>query len=219
MKKGILSILSICFVLSLSAQKTKVNEKRENIGDGVNNALVVTIYSADVDDAVKEWKKKMKKAKAKISGKNEIFADNADLPYISDNLIDVYAKFDQKDEDVYMVVAYDLGGAFLNSSEHKTQYKAAEKMIYDFAVEISKLCIGDNLGDAEKELKTMNKDLDRLKSDNEGLHKDIQRYEEQIEKAKKEVEDNVKDQENKVKEIEEQQKTVSEIEEKLKKVD
>ena len=219
MKKLTLSILSICFALSISAQKTKVDEKRENIGDGVNNALVVTIYSADIDDAAKEWKKKMKKAKAKISGKNEIFADNADLPYISDNLIDVYAKFDQKGEDVYMIVAYDLGGAFLNSSDHKTQYKAAEKMIYDFAVEISKLCIGNNLEDAEKELKNMNKDLDRLKSDNEGLHKDIQRYEEQIEKAKKEVEDNVKDQENKVKEIEEQQKIVSEIEEKLKKVD
>ncbi len=219
MKKGILSILSICFVLSLSAQKTKVEEKRENLGDGVNNALVVAIYSAHVDDAEKEWKKKMKKAKAKVSGKNEIFADNAELPYISDNPIDVYARFEQRKDDVYMVVAYDLGGAFLNSSDHKTQFKAAEKMIYDFAVEISKLCIGDNLDDAEKELKNMNKDLDRLKSDNEGLHKDIQRYEEQIEKAKKEVEDNVKDQENKVKEIEEQQKSVSEIEEKLKKVD
>jgi len=219
MKKIILSILSVCFVLSLSAQKTKVEEKRENIGDGVNNALVVTIYSADVDNAEKEWKKKMKKAKAKISGRNEIFADNADLPYISDNLIDVYARFEQKKEDVFMVVAYDLGGAFLNSSDHKTQYKAAEKMIYDFAVELSKLCIEEDLEDAEKELKGMNKDLERLKSENEGLHKDIKRYEEQIEKAKKEVEDNVKDQEDKVKEIEEQQKTVSAIEEKLKKVD
>jgi hypothetical protein len=219
MKKGVLSILSLCFVLSLSAQKTKVEEKRENIGDGVNNSLVVTIYSANVDDAAKEWKKKMKSGKAKISGKKEIFADNAELPYISDNPIDVYARFEQKKDDVYMVVAYNLGGAFLNSSDHKTQYKAAEKMIYDFAVELSKMCIEDDLGDAEKGLKTMNKDLERLKSDNEGLHKDIQRYEEQIEKAKTEVEDNVKEQEEKVKEIEGQQKFVTEIQEKLKKVD
>jgi flagellar biosynthesis GTPase FlhF len=219
MKKLILSILSICFVLSLSAQKTKVEEKRENIGDGVNNALVVTIYSADLGNVEKEWKKKMKSSKAKVSGKKEIFADNAELPYISDNPIDVYARIEQKQGNVFMVVAYDLGGAYLNSSAHKTQYKAAEKMIYDFAVELSKLCIGEDLEDAEKVLKNKNKELERLQSENEGLHKDIERYEEQIAKAKKEVEDNVKDQENKVKEIEEQQKSVSGIEEQLKKVD
>jgi HD superfamily phosphohydrolase len=219
MQKCIIIFIAPSISLQLKAQKTKVEEKRENIGGGVNNALVVTIFSADVSEAEKEWKKMMKSAKAKVSGRKEIFADDANLPYISDNTIDVYAVFDQKKDDVYMVVAFDLGGSFLNSSEHKIQYKAAEKMIYDFAVDIAKQCIENNLKDEEKNLKSMEKDLSRLQSDNESLHKDIQRYEEQIEKAKKEIEENVKEQEKKVTDIETQQKLVKAIEEKLKKVD
>ncbi len=219
MQKWIIILIAVCLSTQLNAQKTKVEEKRENLGGGVNNALVVTIFSADVKEAEKEWKKMMKSAKAKVSGRKEMFADDAELPYISDNTVDVYAIFDQKKDDVYMVVAFDLGGSFLNSSEHKTEYKAAEKMIYDFAVGIAKQCIEDNLKDEEKNLKSIEKDLDRLKSDNESLHKDIQRYEEQIEKAKTEIEENVKEQEKKVEEIEKQQKLVKEIQEKLKKVD
>ena len=157
MQKWIIIFIALSLSLQLKAQKTKVEEKRENIGGGVNNALVVTIFSADVSEAEKEWKKMMKSAKAKVSGRKEIFADDANLPYISDNTIDVYAVFDQKKDDVYMVVAFDLGGSFLNSSDHKTQYKAAEKMIYDFAVDIAKQCIENNLKDEEKNLKLMEK--------------------------------------------------------------
>ncbi len=219
MKQIILILLSLLITTFIFAQKIIVKEKQEKIGEGVNNTLVVTIYSADINVAVKEWKSKMKFTKAKVSGKKEIFADNASLPSISSNSIDIYAKFSEKGEDLYMVVGFDLGGAYLNSSEHKNGYKSAEKMIYDFAVDISKKSIEKEINTAEKDLKTMDKNLKGLVSDNENLHKDIEQYNQRIVKAEKDIEENIENQKKKTSEIEIQQKLIDTLKKKLAKVD
>src|SRR5437868_3143769 len=102
----------------------KVTESNEKIGNGKNNALVVSIYDATPDEIGKEWKSKMKDYKAKVSMGDEILADNAVIKEINgNNTIDVYARIEKvKEGETKLIVAFDLGGAFLNSSEHKEKF-------------------------------------------------------------------------------------------------
>jgi hypothetical protein len=137
MKK--ITILSIATLLSISvfAQKINVTESKENIGGGNNNALSVTLFNVDPSDAEKAFKSFMKTYDGKNSSKDGgIFIDNALIKDMSSNTVDIYgkAKGSKGDKQITFLVAFDLGGAFLNSSDHKSQYNVAEKLVHEFAV-------------------------------------------------------------------------------------
>src|SRR5574337_1525026 len=80
MKKYFLLFLLPLISVSAYADKLKikVDEKNENIAGGSHNCLVVTIYDAKSDDIEKQWRSKMKDYNAKVSGKDEIFADRSE---------------------------------------------------------------------------------------------------------------------------------------------
>ena len=206
MKKLVLLIIVLYVSSSLYSQtEIKVNETNESIGNGSHNALTVRIYEASTKDVEKAWAKLVKSYKAKVSSKNEIFADNAAVKTISENTVDIYAVVkDKKEVYVEMVVAFDLGGAFLSSSNHPNKFKEAKKIVYDFAVETSKEAIRGQLKAAGKVLKKVEKEHADLIKYNENLHKDIEDYKEKIKEAEKNIEENIKNQETKTKEVEAQ---------------
>lgn len=219
MKKILLLVAVILFTVTSFAQKTKVSESVEKISDGKYNCLVVTILEAKTDDVAKAWKDKMKDAGAKVSGKSEMFADDASLTSISANTIDIYSITEEKDGNVRFIVAFNLGGAYLNSKEHASGYKAAEKMIYDFAVAQAKDAVNNQL-EAQKTLigKTEKEIGDRTK-DNEKLAKDIEDYKKRIEDAEKTIESNKSTIESSNKTLEEQNSALKELEKKMNAVD
>lgn len=220
--QNILSMKKIFFVVFLfafchyaKAQEIKVKEDKESIAEGKNPVLTVVIYEADESSVEKAWKSLMKDYGAKVSMKSEIFADNATITDISANTVDVYAYTKKEDDGVKLVVAFDLGGAFVSSSTHSTEYKAAEKIIEKFAIDVSKEAVQDKLDDEKDKQKELESDLADLKKKNEKLHKDIEEYNQKIKDAEEDIITNEKDQEAKTKEIEEQTKVVEAAQKKL----
>ncbi|GAB4297424.1 MAG: hypothetical protein Kow0068_21650 [Marinilabiliales bacterium] len=216
-------IFIICFTLIgfyLNAQKEiKVKETNTNIGGATNNALLVTIFEASEDMVKDAWKKQLKGYKAKVSDKKEIFADDALIKDISDNTIDIYSKTEtDKDGNVLLYVAFDLGGAYISSSSHADKYKTAEKILREFALNISKEAVNEQIKNAEKELKKMEGELNQLVKEKEDLENKISGWEKDIENAKKAISDNEKKQEEQTKIIEEQKAELNLIMEKLKQI-
>ncbi len=223
MKRIFTLALAISIGTALFAQKIKVKESKESIGGASNNALVVTLYGVSPSDAEESFRSFMKQYDGKRSSKDGgIFIDNASIKEISgNNTIDIYgvAQGKKGDAEITFVVAFDLGGAFLNSSEHKDQYKIAEKIVKEFAVKATKEAIEAELKTAQKAQEKLEEDQKSLEKDKKGLEKDIEDYKAKITKAEQDIVKNKSDQDKKKSEIEAQKKVVSTINDKLKAVE
>ncbi len=218
LKKVFFCLIFMFCVSLVFAQKITVKERNEKIAGGSNNALTVVISGASEKMIEKAWEDVMKGYGAKVSSKGEVFADNATIASLSPNTVDVYAKTESEGENYKFIVAFDLGGAYLSSSLHSSKYKDAEKIVYDFAVDVTKKAIEEQLREAEKEQSKLEKKLDNLVGDNEKLHKDIEKYKNSITQAENDIETNLKDQEDTKATLESQKKAVEAIQEKLKNV-
>jgi len=202
-----------CFVFG---QKIKVDESTDKFAGKSCDVLTVLVYEVEADQVEKEWKSLMRDYKAKNStSKGEIFSDNATITEMSANTVDVYAKTEKKDNAVKLIVGFDLGGAFVNSSSHSAQYKVGEKIMNDFAVKITKEAIEDKLKTAKREQEKRKDKLDDLVKKNADLKKDIENYKSKISQAEKDIETNVKNQEDATKDLEAQKKVVETISGKL----
>lgn len=223
MKRIFTLALAVTMGTALFAQKIKVKESKETIGGGSNNALVVTLYGVSPSDAEESFRSFMKQYDGKRSSKDGgIFIDNASIKEISgNNTIDIYgiAQGKKGDTEITFVVAFDLGGAFLNSGEHKDQYKIAEKIVKEFAVKATKEAIEAELKTAQKAQEKLEDDQKSLEKDKKGLEKDIEDYKSKITKAEQDIVKNKSDQDKKKSEIEAQKKVVSTINDKLKAVE
>jgi hypothetical protein len=215
MKKHLLFFLLPLLALSLHAQKIKidVNEKTEKIGDGSHNCLVVTIYDATKEDIEKEWRSKMRDYNAKVSTKDDIFADNALIKTISDNTCDVYAHVEKgsADNEMKLTVGFLLGETWLSSSSNPAQYKAAEAIVKDFAKKMTQDAIGDKVKEQQKILDKMLDEKKDLEKKNKNLNDDIADYQKKIETAKSDIKTNEDEQSKKKGEIEVQQKAVDAV--------
>jgi len=223
MRNCILIMLSfLAFGLVCSAQKINVMSTKQKFAGETREAMEVLIYQASENDVKKEWKSLLKGYKCdKVSMKKEILGDNATIGTISSNTIDVYASLEEKGTaQVRLVVAFDLGGAFL--SETNSGYKSAKAMLYNFALKLTKMGIEAELKEEEKLLEKKEKELEQLVKDNDRLHQDIDRNNKlieetknNIEKAKQDIETNKNDQITSKKAIENQKKSVARVSEKL----
>lgn len=222
MKKILTLAIAVAAAISANAQKIKVKESSENIGGGSHNALTVTLYEINPSDAEDAFRSYMKKYDGKRSSKDgAIFVDHALVKDISNNTIDIYGKAQGKkgDPEITFVIAFDLGGAFLNSSDHKDQYKVAEKIVKDFAVSATKDAISDKLKAAQKIESNLEDDQKSLEKENKRLNSDIDDYKNKISKAEQDIATNKTNQDKKKTDIEAQKKIVDDIDKKLKSVE
>ena len=112
-----------------------------------------------------------------------------------------------------------MGGAFLNSGDHKAQYDIAEKIVKDFAVQATKDAIESKLKEAQKIQSNLEDDQKSLEKDNKNLNGDIEDYKKKIKKAEDDIVKNKADQDKKKGEIEAQKKVVGDIDKQLKSVE
>ena len=204
-------IIFALFVLSSSsifAQKMKVVEDKADMAGARQNVVAVVIPEVERKSVEKEWCKLMKGYDAKISNKKEIFANNALIKTISDKPIDVYALVEETKEGIKLSVAINLGGAFLNSKVHASQYDAVVKIMDNFAKETLISVLDDKISDETKKLKSANNKQDDLVKSKDKLKSNIEKWKDNIKDAEQKIKDNDKDQETAKKEIEEQQKVV-----------
>jgi hypothetical protein len=215
MKKHLLLFVLPLLALHLNAQKIKisVDEKNYSIGGSSHNCLVVTIYDASKDDIEKEWKSKMKGYDAKVSTKDDIFADNALIKSISENTCDVYARAEKgsNDNETKFIVGFLLGETWLTSSSNSAAYKAAEQIVKDFAKKMTQNAIDDKVKAQVKILDKLNDEQADLTKKNKNLKDDIADYQEKIKKAEADIKTNEDDAAKKKAEIEVQQKAVDAV--------
>jgi predicted RNase H-like nuclease (RuvC/YqgF family) len=209
----------IAFVLfsslySIAQNKIQVTESNESFSTGKQNALVVTIFETNKDDVEKGVKKLLKDWNGSVKSKSEIFGDDCQIKKIGKNTFDVYATVNQDGNNVKVAFGIDLGGAYLNSGEHKEQFGIMKDLIHEFAVEQTKEAIGAVVKAEEKKLKDLEKEKDSFDGNVSSLKKDIEDYKSKIEKAEKDIKENEKKSEDKNKEIGEQKKVVEDLKKK-----
>lgn len=201
------------------AQEVKIREGSESFSSGSHNSFNFTVFVSDVNKVQKEWKSKMKDfgyGDSKDKG-NEYVFDNVKFKDLSNNPMDVYAKFeeDKGDKSVKMYVAYDMGGDYVSSGGHGKEADYMKKMMKEFAVKTSKDFVEDQWKDENKKLEKLQDKQKDLEKDNKDLDNDIKNYEDKIKKAKENIEKNKKDIETKKTEIETQKKVTDEVKKKL----
>ena len=215
MKKQILTIAIAVSSLQFFAQDVKVRESNESFSNGGHNALSVTLFVTDVNMVEKEWKSQMKDfGYDKSSEKsNEYFFDNVIMKQLGNNTLDVFSKVTEQkaEKTVTLTAAFDLGGAYLSSSEHREKFEYVKKVMHDFAVKITKEDLDDQIKAAGKVLSNIQGKQADLEKDNKGLADDITNYNQKIKKANEQIEQNKKDIETKKGEVSAQQKVVDGI--------
>jgi hypothetical protein len=213
MKQYLLVILVLISFQAFAQKKIKVEEDRMNIGGGKNPCLIVTIYEATEDDINSGWKSIMKGYNGKVSSKDGgHMADNVVIKDLSNNTCDVYYKTEKVNEKEFkLIVAVNLGGAFMNPSDHSTQNNYFKKLMKDFAAKTSMDAIGDQLKDAEKALSKLESAQSSLEKDQNSLKSDIEKYKSKIKSAEDDLAKNNTDQTKKKSEIEAQKKVVETI--------
>jgi hypothetical protein len=160
------------------------------------------------------------KGKTKKNRKTkEIFTDNATIPQLSSNSIDVYAKMNEVNGEVLLSVWFDLGGGFLSTETHPDKASAAQILVLQYALEVSKKTTGDELKNEEKNLKKLEKDLAKLEKENSTFHKNIEMYKKKIQEAEANIKNNEAEQVNKNGEIENQKGKVETVKKKLEELD
>ncbi len=212
MKKVISVIVGLVFAMSVQAGTVVVVEGTAKIAEGSNNALSVIIYETDFEEVLKAWKKEMKDTKAKVKkSKGEIFADNAVIKKLGDHPMDIYARTEKITGGSKLIIGVNLGGAFLNSSDHKEKYEAFAKFVKEFAETQIKESIQEQVKAAEKELKDREKAQEKLVKDKEDLKGKIEGFKSNIKDAEGKISTNENDQASQKKSIEEQKKAVEAV--------
>lgn len=200
------------------SMSVRVEEGELAMSKGANNAIMLTLPNADAKKAAAIWKtytKSFKSKTKKVKGSDEMFSDNARLPDVSDNSVDIYASFDDSGDGSVVSVWFDLGGAYLNSYEHRRGYGGAVTMLEEYSKEVGKSVEEEQLKLDEKALKILIKDLDKLKKSNELYHNKIDDAKKLITEMESNIKQNLQDQEKKNTEIKTQKDTVKKTEERI----
>lgn len=212
----------------------QIKEGNQSMSQGSNNALTIELIGTDAKNVSKSFEGFLKKYKGKTKfdkKTGEMFSDNALITELNgNNTTDVYAKFSQSGTNVIMTVWFDLGGAYLSSQMHAQQYPAAEKMLYAFAITVSRGLVEEELKkeqkkqkeledqhkDLVKDQKNFEKDIENLKKDIENYKRKIAEAEQNIETTKNKIQETVKAQGSKMTEVDGQKEVVKAVEKKLK---
>lgn len=193
------------------------NEVRQFMSKGEQNGIEINLNGTkpgDAKDAVEKWGKKMK-AKIVTDKKNpEIFIDNAQMPTVSANTLDIYAIVTPIENGSKLTIYTDLGGAFVSSAAYGTQYAGLDAALKKFAKDQAIVVVEDQQKAEEKILKSLNGDLKDLGKDKEGYLKDIEKAKELIQKREQEILKNDADQKAKQQQISLQQQIIETVKQK-----
>lgn len=222
MIKSILTVAITMCTLSLFAQVKKVDEVNAGMSQGVNRGFKVLVPETTEKEVVKAWEKLMKEYDAKtdrVKKSEDYISPDANIPALGERLINVYTQYQATPEGVYMIIFFDLGGAYLNREMHKEQTLTAKEMIRKFANSTAKESIADKVKEETKKLEKLEKEQKGLVKDNDGYKKDIKNAKETIQEREKDIKENAVAQEKKKKEIAEQKAIAEQIKAKMKKFD
>ncbi len=220
MKKISLFIFTFIVFTASGQYKIMVKESEEKIGDKKNPCLVVTIYENLKEDIEKAWEKKMKAFGAKVSSKKEIVASMVTIKELGEKPMDIYAQINEKNNnEIELIVAVDLGGAFMNSRNHEQQFRYFEKLLKEFARQLTIEGIENKIKAQEKVVEKNKSELEKLQKAKEKLENDIKSYQQKIAEAENDISKNINEQAEQQQKIKMESNILEELKSKLSKVE
>ena len=210
MKK--LFTISVLFIGLGSFAQVGVSEKNVNI-DGGKNGFEIEIPYADKKTTEKELKDLFKSWKGSFSDKKGIMkSDDCKNKNMGENTFDVFGKVVENGEDgSKALIAIDLGGAYLSSSKHSSQFKVMEGLLKTWGIKTATIYVSQVENTEEKILNEKEKELEDLEKDQEKKEKEIEEFKKKIEENEKAIEQSKIDQETKKEEIKAQEGIVQEV--------
>lgn len=203
----------------------------------VGSATGQTVYVPDVTAkfAAKEWaafmkdykvkRKESKESKVYNLSQGELKGIDLRIPTLSNDLLDMYATFDEKGDGIQISTHYDLGNnQFLTYGDEPNKYRIAEGMLQDFGESLTRKLIEMEVEEEQGNLKAAKKEQDALVKQNGQLHKAIEKNKEVIRKAEeaiiqaeKDIEENLVNQKEQQKAIVDQEDVLDYVKSKLRK--
>ena len=184
MKKITTTLFIWCAFLLLStstlhAQQTYItNEVRQYMSKGEQNGIEIILKGSNVATAKYGLKKLSKKYDAKVVSEKkspEILLDNALIPTVSANTVDIYAMVIPVDNGAKVTFFTDLGGAFVSSAVYGSQYAAMEAVMKEFAQSQALVSVGEQLKTEQSSLKSLQKELKSLQKEKEKKLKELEK--------------------------------------------
>jgi len=219
MKKFLtMSLVAAALFFSATIAKAQTqfntNEVRQFMSKGEQNGIEITLNGTtpkDAAEAVEKWGKKMKAKVVRDKKNPEIFIDNAQIPTVSANVVDIYAIITPVDNGSKLTIFTDLGGAFISSAAYGTQYTAMDAALKKLAKDQAIVVAEDQLKAEEKILKTLNGDLKDLHGKKDDYQKDIDKAKSTIQQREADIQKNAADQTAKQQQITLQQQIIETV--------
>lgn len=230
MRKLLLITFSVFMMQSLLAQKVTVSEMSQKVNkiNRTGMGMLLDINSKDVENA---FKKKLKDYGKVDKEGDYMIVHPAQVSSVSSKPVKITAKVQSQGKQTLVWWAIDLGDKYVTSGG--TGYKAAEKILHDFGIEMYLEDINEQIKDAEDALEKVVKQQDKTIKEGENLQDDLKdnaKEKEDLESALKknaqdkidiqeDIQQNKKDQEAMTKEVSEAKKAVEIVKAKLQKVE
>jgi hypothetical protein len=224
-KLSLLTTIAVLLLTINAAQAQReiiINEVREYMSQGDQTGFEIAILDADPRDVENTWMRIMKKQKAKITNSKksvEIFADNANIPRVSQQPIDIYAIASKVSYGTRLTVFVDLGASFISSIEHPEAYSAMESFLKDVGHQEAVRVVEEELKAQEAVLKELNKELNSFIRLKDGYTKDIEKAQALIHQREMDIENNIKSQETKRAQITIQEEIIETVRQKRTELD
>ena len=204
--------LALAFFAFSAIAQVEIKETNVNI-DGGKNGFEISIPYADkksvekeLKDLFKSWKGNFKNEKGDV-----IKADDCKDKKMGENTFDVYGRVEENGEEgSKALIAVDLGGAYMSSKDHSSQFKVMEAELKEWAVKTAQDFVGEIVKEEEKNLKDKQKELEDLEKEQKKMEGEIEDYKKKIEENEKAIEESKKNQETKKEEIKTQEGVVQE---------
>ena len=185
-----LSLILLSFSFANAQSQFTTNEVRQFMSKGEQNGIEVILNGTSIKQAKEGLKKLSKKLDAKLISEKkspEILLDNARIPTVSANTVDIYAIVTPVDNGSKVTFFTDLGGAFITSYAYGTQHAAMEAVIKEFAQNQAVVAVSSQQKAEEKSLKSLNKELKSLQKSKEKALKTIEESKSKIKKMEQEI--------------------------------
>lgn len=218
MKSGTGQIFKRCFLWMVMAvwdmgveAQVHVQPISEKMSLGVNRGFKVWVEGADEKTAtsvLRQWLKQY--GKVKSSG-GELVVDDATVGELSEHPIDIYAYVREVRDGAEAYIFFNLGGTFLNPSEHQEMARTAEKMLKELGKQIGSEKMEKMLQEAERELHAIEQKIQQLGREKEHLEKRIEDCQKTIEESKRELEIIAEEQKKTQEHLKRQQEVVEQI--------
>lgn len=204
--------LAIAFLAFGAFGQVDIKETNVNI-DGGKNGFEINIPYADKKACEKEMKDLFKSWKGSFSEKKGVMkANDCKDKQMGENTFDVFGTVvENGEEGSSAYIAIDLGGAYMSSGEHASQFKVMEAELRNWAVKTATIFVSEMEKAEEKILEDKQKDLEDLEKDQKKKEEEIEDYKKKIEENEKAVEQSKKDQDTKKEEIKTQEGIVQEV--------